>query len=71
MAAFDWPGMMRAGIRGLGLSPDEFWKLSPAELLLMLGHEKAAQPMNRSGLQAMLRAFPDEPVSTEKGERHE
>ncbi len=71
MAALDWPGMMRAGIRGLGMSPDEFWSLSPAELLLMLGQEKSAQPMNRNGLEELLRAFPDGPSLTEKGERHE
>ena len=32
MSAFDWPGLMRAGICGLGLRPAEFWALTPAEL---------------------------------------
>ncbi len=39
---FDWPGLMRAGMRGLGLRPAEFWALTPAELRLMLGEERAA-----------------------------
>ena len=24
---FDWPGLMRAGMQGLGLKPHEFWAL--------------------------------------------
>jgi uncharacterized phage protein (TIGR02216 family) len=24
----DWPGLMRAGMQGLGLHPDVFWRLS-------------------------------------------
>ena len=38
----DWPGLLRVGIGparlgGLGLTPAEFWALTPAELALMLG----------------------------------
>ena len=29
---FDWPGLMQAGLRGLGLTPDQFWRLTPLEL---------------------------------------
>ena len=39
MAAFNWPALMRAGMRGLGLRPAEFWNLTPAELQLLLGQE--------------------------------
>jgi uncharacterized phage protein (TIGR02216 family) len=35
----DWPGLMRAGLHGLGLRPVEFWALTPVELMLMLGRE--------------------------------
>ncbi len=56
---FDWPGLMRAGIQGLGLKPAEFWALTPAELLLMLGETGGAAPMGRAGLEALAARFPD------------
>lgn len=59
MAAFDWPQLMRAGLRGLGLRPDEFWALTPAELSLMLGTDQGAAPLNRARLDELLRAYPD------------
>lgn len=59
MAGLDWQGLMRAGMQGLGLRPDEFWSLTPAELALMLGVNPAAAPMTRSRLEALARAFPD------------
>jgi uncharacterized phage protein (TIGR02216 family) len=55
---FDWPALMRLGMRGLGLSPPDFWALTPAELRLMLG-EAGQAPMGRDGLEALARAFPD------------
>ena len=57
----DWPGLMRAGIRGLGLKPEDFWKLSPAELALMLGEGAGPPPMGRARLEALLTRFPDTP----------
>lgn len=62
----DWAGMMRAGLLGLRLSPEAFWRLTPAELMLMLGIARGATPMRRARLEDLLRAFPDEP-----GERGE
>ncbi|MFB2593675.1 rcc01693 family protein [Paracoccus sp. p4-l81] len=57
----DWPGLMRAGIGGLGLEPDRFWALTPAELALMLGLSGAeAEPMDRNRLAAMAAAWPDQ-----------
>ena len=35
----DWAALLRAGLRGLSLTPDAFWALTPAELQLMLGSE--------------------------------
>jgi uncharacterized phage protein (TIGR02216 family) len=58
---FDWPGLMRAGLNGLGLTPREFWALTPAELRAMLGLGAADAPMARSTLNALLRDFPDKP----------
>ena len=55
---FDWPGLMRAGIAGLRLSPEAFWRLTPAELLMMLG-TGGEPPMDRGRLADLLAAFPD------------
>ncbi len=57
--AFDWPGLMRAGFQGLGLRPWEFWRLTPAELALMLSDRAGPRPVDRAGLAALLRAYPD------------
>lgn len=56
---FDWPALMRAGMQGLRLTPDQFWRLTPAELRLMLGQGGAQAPMNRAGLEALQTAYPD------------
>ena len=59
----DWPGLMRLGLGRLGLRPAEFWALTPAELLLMLGrgaHPSAeAGPLDAAGLAALVAKFPD------------
>ena len=67
MTGLDWPGLMRAGLHGLGLKPAEFWKLSPAELMLMLGRDGGDAPLNRNRLDELTRAFPDQ----ERGVSHE
>ncbi|MCM2561038.1 phage tail assembly chaperone [Lutimaribacter sp. EGI FJ00015] len=59
MSVLDWPGMMRAGLVGLRLAPDQFWALTPAELMVMLGKGASAPPMGRHRLEEMLAAFPD------------
>lgn len=59
MAGFDWPALMRAGMRGLGLRPAEFWDLTPAELQLLLGNESGGPAMNRDRLSELMAAFPD------------
>ncbi|MBN8187751.1 MAG: rcc01693 family protein [Salipiger thiooxidans] len=60
MQGFDWPKLLRAGLRGLGLRPNEFWALTPAELRLMLGEDSGEVPMGRSRLEELIAAFPDE-----------
>ena len=55
---FDWPGLMRAGLHGLGLQPDQFWRLTPVELRMMLGVEQTS-PLSRARLEELARAFPD------------
>lgn len=56
----DWAGLMRAGLHGLRLTPAEFWALTPAELRLMLGADRAPGPLTRDGLAALMAAFPDQ-----------
>lgn len=56
---FDWQLLMAAGMRGLGLRPDEFWMLTPAELAFLLGQGEGRMPMNRAGLEALAAQFPD------------
>ncbi len=65
MSGFDWPALMRAGILGLRLTPEQFWRLTPVELRLMLGQGAGMPAMNRKGLDALLAAYPDK----EQGER--
>ncbi|WP_380052820.1 rcc01693 family protein [Falsihalocynthiibacter sp. SS001] len=55
----DWAALMRAGLRGLGLRPEEFWRLTPAELLLMLGSDERTAPLNRDRLEALSQLYPD------------
>ncbi|NSX56251.1 rcc01693 family protein [Parasulfitobacter algicola] len=56
---FDWPALMRAGMRGLALKPVEFWALTPAELLFLLGTTSADAPLTRSRLDELAAAYPD------------
>ena len=57
----DWPGLMRAGMVWLRLTPSQFWALTPAELALMLGIEPGggAQAMTRGRLADLAAKFPE------------
>jgi uncharacterized phage protein (TIGR02216 family) len=65
MQQVDWPGLMRLGLVRLGLAPDVFWALTPAELLLLAGLDGAGleggghAAMTRAGLDALAARFPD------------
>jgi uncharacterized phage protein (TIGR02216 family) len=60
VSRIDWPGLMRLGLRGLGLTPAEFWALTPAELMLMLGEAGGATPpLTRARLMELAAAYPD------------
>ncbi|GLK63221.1 phage tail assembly chaperone [Paracoccus kondratievae] len=65
----DWPGLLRAGLGparlgGLGLTPGQFWTLTPAELALMLGVDPAhgGGAMTRARLAELAARYPDRPV---------
>lgn len=60
MSGFDWPALMRAGMQGLRLTPEMFWRLTPVELRLMLGQGGATTSLGRAGLETLLAAWPDE-----------
>ena len=55
----DWPGLMRAGMQGLGLAPEVFWRLTPIELKIMLGADRIAPTLTRARLDELAAAFPD------------
>ncbi len=59
MDAFDWPGLMRVGLRDLQLSPDQFWALTPVELMLMIGIPGGGETLGRGALERLMAAYPD------------
>lgn len=63
---FDWPALMRLGLRELRLHPREFWALTPAELMLMAGLQAAPGPFTRARLEELAARYPDT-----KGKRHD
>jgi uncharacterized phage protein (TIGR02216 family) len=66
MSSLDWPALMKAGMGGLRLTPDQFWRLTPAELALMLGLADVPTPLGRSRLAALVARYPD-PERTQDG----
>ena len=58
MSRIAWPQLMEVGFRVLGLTPDVFWNLTPAEFLLLTGFGEQ-QALGRSGLESLLARFPD------------
>jgi len=67
MSGIDWPVLLRAGLQGLRLRPEAFWRLTPAELALMLGQGGGGSPMTRAGLDALLARWPDAEKGQEDG----
>jgi uncharacterized phage protein (TIGR02216 family) len=60
-AKMDWLGLMHVGLHQLGLSVDEFWNLTPFELIVKLGVSDAkASVLTRSSFATMMAEFPDE-----------
>ncbi|PPB81304.1 putative phage protein (TIGR02216 family) [Albidovulum inexpectatum] len=65
MSGFDWPGLLRLALGRLGLQPEAFWRLTPAEFVLMLGEPTVARPLDRSRLEELARLWPDRPGQAE------
>jgi uncharacterized phage protein (TIGR02216 family) len=67
MSGIDWPGLMQAGLHGLGLEPAAFWRLTPIELRMMLGREQLVPPLTRARLAELAAAFPDKRKDQDDG----
>ncbi len=50
MNQFDWSGLLRLGVQQLRLRPQEFWQLTPFELMLCLGLDGTEKPLTRERL---------------------
>ncbi len=55
----DWAGLLVLGLRELRLAPEAFWKLTPVELVTMLGLDAARPALTRARLDELARAYPD------------
>lgn len=67
MTAFDWPAMMKIGLRQLALAPECFWALTPAEFAVMLGTDLGPQTLTRGGFEALMDTYPDQNIGAEHG----
>lgn len=65
MSGLDWPGLLRMGLGVLRLQPAQFWALTPAELMLMLGLGQGAAPMDRARFEMLARRHPDAAMDKE------
>lgn len=61
MKRIEWQRLVRLGLAELGLLPDEFWGLTPIELMLMAGDSPAREALTRAGLEELVARFPDRP----------
>jgi len=55
-----WPELMKFGLCDLSLSPEVFWSLTPVELMMMAGQAGSPRAIGRSGLDELMKKFPDE-----------
>jgi uncharacterized phage protein (TIGR02216 family) len=61
MTPFPWAQAMQFGFGVLKLSPDAFWRMTPRELAEAITAVRGpvAAPLDRDGLNALMRRFPD------------
>ena len=59
MSKVNWAALMRLGLVVLRLRPDQFWALTPAELMLMAGVDGGVSSLSRAGLTNLAVSFPD------------
>lgn len=63
----DWGSLLRVALCGLRLSPECFWRLTPAEFAVLLGHGPGSGTLNRARLEELARAYPDRSGVTKNG----
>lgn len=66
MSRIAWPRLMRLGLVDLRLKPDEFWNLTPAELMLMAGFDEPRAALSQAGLLDLMARYPDRMPATSK-----
>lgn len=54
-----WAEMLQLGLGRLRLHPRQFWALTPAELMMMLGMSPGQGALTRDGLSDLMARFPD------------
>jgi uncharacterized phage protein (TIGR02216 family) len=59
MRGLDWPALMHIGLGKLRLRPEEFWRLTPIEFLLLSGLGPGGGSTTRAALEQLCREFPD------------
>ena len=59
MSKVNWAALIQLGLVDLRLSPDRFWALTPAELMLMAGGDGEVVSLSRAGFADMAATFPD------------
>lgn len=59
MSRVAWTRLMQLGLVRLRLSPEAFWSLTPAELMLMAGGGVGRETLTRAGLIELAAQFPD------------
>jgi uncharacterized phage protein (TIGR02216 family) len=56
-----WRSLMRLGLVELGLAPEVFWSLTPAELMFLAGPDMlGGASLTRAGLDDLMARFPDD-----------
>lgn len=55
----NWAVLLKLGLQH-GLRPCEFWMLTPAELLLVLGLDASEKPLNRARLAELEKLYSDQ-----------
>jgi len=56
----NWRPWMDVGLRTLGLQPNCFWSLTPAELMFLIGQFPQENAFGRDQLSDLCARFPDE-----------
>ncbi|MCU0801099.1 MAG: phage tail assembly chaperone [Rhodobacteraceae bacterium] len=64
----DWQGLLRVGLHDLRLLPEVFWRLTPAELRIMMGVDATVAPLTRARLSELAAAFPDKWKGNDDGD---